>query len=165
MEYLECNECCKDKCESKGPLQRKVHYPKNIVEVDGSFATDFSVNWVELWPCKTTGRWAVALPQVPSAGQHGAVPLQAPPVVCIMHVTLHSSFVGRAQSGLKFAANDCNAQTQHIQKQNKIVTNAGNYYPRFLGGEGEEGVVILPVIWLVSLTKEFLSYGPDSVSA
>lgn len=50
MEYPECNECCKDKCESKGPLQIKVYYPKNVVEVDGIFAIDLSVNWVDLWP-------------------------------------------------------------------------------------------------------------------
>lgn len=67
-------------------------------------------------------------------------------MVCIVHITLHSSFVGRAQSGLKFAPHDCNAENQHIQKQNKIVTNAGNYYHRVLGGEGEKGVVIVPVI-------------------
>lgn len=67
----------------------------------------------------------------------------------ITYVTLHSSSMGRTQSQLKFASDHQNAQTQHIQKQNKIITNAGNYSPRFLGCEGEEGVVILPVIWFL----------------
>jgi len=65
------------------------------------------------------GRRAVALPQVPSAGWHSAVLLQAQPMVSTVHVTRHSSAVGRAQSALKSAPDDCNAQTQHIQKQNK----------------------------------------------
>lgn len=76
MEYPECNECWKAKCESKGPLQRKVYYPENVAEVDGIFTIDLSVNWVDLWPCKNTGRGAASLPQVPAAGQHGAVLLQ-----------------------------------------------------------------------------------------
>lgn len=103
MEQQECNEYCKDECESKGPLQRKVYYP--VVEVDGIFAIDLGVSWVDLWLCKNTGRWAVALLQVPSAGWHGAALLQAQPVMCVMPATLPSSFVGRAQSGLKFAPN------------------------------------------------------------
>lgn len=83
------------------------------------------------------------MPQVLPVGQHGAVLLQAQPVVCVMNVT---SFAGREQSGLNFAPNDCSAQIKHIQKQNKIVTDASNYYLKFLVEEGEEGVVILLVI-------------------
>lgn len=88
IEYPEYNESCKDKCESTGPLQRKVDYPKNVVEVDGIFAIDLSVSQADLCPCTNTSRWAVALPQVPSAGQHGTVLLQAQPVTCIMDGTL-----------------------------------------------------------------------------
>lgn len=81
MEYQECNECCKDKCEIKGLFQIKVCYPKNVAEVDGIFDIDVIVKWVGFGPCKFSGRWAVALPQVASVEQHGTVQLQAQPMV------------------------------------------------------------------------------------
>lgn len=56
MEYQECNECCKDKCEIKGLLRIKLCYPKNVAKVYEIFDIDAIVKWVGLGPCKSSGR-------------------------------------------------------------------------------------------------------------
>ena len=64
MEYLERNECFNDECESKEPLQRKVNYPKDLVEVDGFLPLIF------VWIGMHMGRRSIACPTGSSAPSH-----------------------------------------------------------------------------------------------
>lgn len=82
MEYLERNECFNDECESKETLQRKVNYPKDLVEVDGFLPLIFV--WIGLY----MGRRSITCPSGSSAPSHilgrkiKSLPVLAVPTLC-----------------------------------------------------------------------------------
>lgn len=77
MEYLERNECFNDECESKETLQRKVNYPKDLVEVDGFLPLIFV--WIGLY----VGRRSIACPTSHTLGRKiKSLPVLAVPTPC-----------------------------------------------------------------------------------
>lgn len=100
MEYLERNECFNDECESKEPLQRKVNYPKDLVEVDGFLPLIF------VWIGMHMGRRSIACPTGSSAPSHTLErKMKSLPVLAVLTLCFGRWGWGRA-CGLSGALDD-----------------------------------------------------------